>query len=162
EILSLLPNDPDELWERAIGRVSLALLVVFPYLLFRFTTAFRSSGRRLANALAALTAILVVWTFVLPKVPQSGEHWSVAFDVYVAAFMVHWTVLATVSALRLWRAGAEQPAVARRRMQLLAIAAAALVVAILLLLGAGDQDSVFALVVQILGVLSAVAFLLGL
>src|SRR4051794_5486211 len=120
EILSLLPNDPGELWERAVGRVALALLVLFPYLLFRFTTAFRSSGRRLANALVALTAILVVWTFALPRLPQTGESWPPAFAVYVAVFMVHWTVLSTVSAMRLWRAGAEQPTVARRRMQLLA------------------------------------------
>src|SRR3954465_9892444 len=70
ELLTLIPNHPGNLLERGIGRVAIALIVVFPYLLFRFTNAFRAPHRRLADALVALTAILVVWTFLLPSIPQ--------------------------------------------------------------------------------------------
>jgi signal transduction histidine kinase len=161
EILSLLPNDPGNLAERAVGRVALALLVLFPYLLFRFTTAFQVSGKRLANLLFSLTAILVIWTFLLPRVPESGESWPVSFIAYVVVFMIHWSVLSTVSAVRLWRAGAAQPTVARRRMQLLALATAGLVLALLLAIFSSNDDSAFALVTQILGLLAAAAFLVG-
>src|SRR4051812_30366771 len=138
ELLSLIPNHPGNLPERAVGRVALALLILFPYLLYRFTRAFRAAGRRLDNGLFALTAILVVWTFVLPSLPQPGEAWPAAFLAYLVVFMVHWCVLSTVSAVRLWRAGAAQPTVARRRMQLLAFASAGLVVALLLALFSSD------------------------
>lgn len=162
EVLSLVPNEPGDLLERAVGRLGLALLVVFPYLLFRFTTAFRLSGKRLANALAALTATLVVWAFALPSLPQTGERWPTAFKAYVVAFMIHWSLLSIVSAVSLWRAGIAQPTVARRRMQLLALASAGLVVALLLALFSSEEDSAFALVTQALGLVSALAFLVGL
>jgi signal transduction histidine kinase len=161
ELLSLVPNDPGHLLERSIGRIGLALLVLFPYLLFRFTTAFRVSGKRFANALFSLTAILVVWTFVLPSLPQPGEAWPFLFVAYVVVFMVHWSVLSVVSAVRLWRAGTAQPAVARRRMHLLALASGGLVLALLLAVFSADEDSALALWTQILASLSALAFLLG-
>ena len=47
ELLSLIPNHPGNLAERGAGRVEIALLVLFPYLLFRFTGTFRRPGRRL-------------------------------------------------------------------------------------------------------------------
>jgi signal transduction histidine kinase len=161
ELLSLVPDEPGHLVERSIGRIALALLVLFPYLLYRFTTAFRVSGKRLANALFALTAILVVWTFALPSLPQPGESWPPSFAVYVVLFMAHWSVLSVISAVRLWRAGMSEPSVARRRMQLLAIATAGLVLALLLALFSSDEDSTLALATQILALLSAAAFLFG-
>jgi signal transduction histidine kinase len=161
ELLTLVPNDPGHPLERAIGRIALALLVLFPYLLFRFTTAFRISGKRLSNALFSLTAILVVWTFVLPEVPDTGEDWSALFVAYIVVFMIHWSVLSIVSAVRLWRAGMAQPSVARRRMQLLALASAGLVLALLVALASQDEDSGLALGTQILAFLSGAAFLIG-
>jgi signal transduction histidine kinase/tryptophan-rich sensory protein len=161
ELISLIPNHPGQLAERAAGRVGLALLVLFPYLLFRFTGAFRRPGRRLADALVSLTVVLVVWTFALPRLPQPGETRPAWLIPYIAVFMVHWTVLSTISALRLWRAGSAQPTVARRRMQLLAIASVGLVVALLLAVFTTDQYSGIALGSGVLGLLSAAAFLLG-
>ena len=73
ELLTLVPNHPGNIPERAVGRVAIALIVVFPYLLFRFTTAFRRPGRRFANVLFSVTAVLIVWTFLLPRIPQPGE-----------------------------------------------------------------------------------------
>src|SRR5881275_2345375 len=61
EVLTLIPNHPGNLAERAAGRIVIAVLVLFPYLLFRFTGAFRRPGRRFADAVIAVTAILVVW-----------------------------------------------------------------------------------------------------
>jgi signal transduction histidine kinase len=160
-LLGLIPNQPGNLPERAVGRVDVALLVLFPYLLFRFTTAFRRPGRSFANALFSLTAILILWTFALPRIPQPGEPRPGFLIAFIVVFMIHWSVLSIVSARRLWLAGTAQPTVARRRMHLLAIASAGLIVALLLVVFASDQYSTLSLASAALGFLSVVAFLLG-
>ena len=43
-VLGLVPNHPGNLAERALVRIEIAILVLFPYLLFRFTTAFGGQG----------------------------------------------------------------------------------------------------------------------
>ena len=161
ELLSLVPNHPGNVAERAVSRIAIALLVLFPYFLFRFTNAFRSPGRRLENALFGFTAILVVWTFALPSIPQNGEPRSATFQAYVILFFIHWMVLSIVAAASLWRAGREQPTVARRRMQLLALATALITVAILLAILTTNENSELSLSSGVLASVSVVAFLLG-
>ncbi|NUR77540.1 MAG: hypothetical protein HOQ28_14805, partial [Thermoleophilia bacterium] len=84
------------------------------------------------------------------------------FIVYLLAFLVHWSVLSIVVTVRLWRAGHDQPAVARTRMRMLAFAAVALTIAIVGSAAAGDTDSPAALAVQILALASGLASVLGL
>jgi len=135
--------------------------VIFPYLLFRFTNAFRPTDGRLAKGLVVLTAVLVVWTFALPRITQPGEHRPASFTAWIAVFFVHWSVLSIVSAVSLWRAGAEQPSVARRRMQFLALASGALTVALLLAILTTSRYSALSLGSQMLAALSVAAFFLG-
>jgi signal transduction histidine kinase len=161
ELLSLIPNHSGNLPERAVGRVVIALLVVFPYFLFRFTNAFRAANRRLANALFLLSAILVVWTFALPRIPQQGQARDGAFQAFVSVFFIHWAVLSIVSAWSLWSAGRAQPTVARRRMQFLALATGFLTLALLLALFTTSQYSGLSLGSNLLAMISVVAFLLG-
>ena len=160
ELLSLIPNHAGDIPERAAGRITIALLVLFPYLLYRFTTAFKRPGGHFANALFALTGLLIVWTFALPSIPQPNEPRPTFFVVFLAAFMLYWAVLSIVSARRLWLAGRGQATVARRRMHLLALASAGLVAALLLAL-ATNRPSALSLASAVLGFLSAAAFLLG-
>src|SRR6476620_12722517 len=49
ELLSLVPDHPGNIVERGVGRIAIALIVIFPYLLFRFTNAFRATDGRLAK-----------------------------------------------------------------------------------------------------------------
>ena len=161
ELLGFVPNHPGNLAERAIGRVDLALLVVFPFLLFRFTGAFRRAHRDLANALGALTAALVIWSFALPSVPQAHQKWGWPFLAFVIVFFLHWTTLSVVTSSRLFRAGRAQPTVARRRMQMLAFAAAAITVA-LIVVGLGGSGNPATLAADILATVAVVAFFLGL
>ena len=118
-------------------------------------------ARRLANGLVVLTVVLVAWTLALPKIPQPGEHRPASFTAWLSVFFVHWSVLSSVSAVSLWRAGAAQPSVARRRMQFLALASGALTVALLLAILTTTQDSALTLGSQILATVSAAAFFLG-
>lgn len=161
ELLAFVPDHPGDLVERAIGRVGIALLVLFPFLLFRFTAAFRHARRDVADGILLVTAALLVWTFALPSLPQSGQRWSAGFAAFVALFLLHWTVLSILVAIRLWLAGRGQPSVARRRMRLLAFASAALTVA-LMFVAFGGSYSAAGLTAQAVGSTSLVAFYLGL
>ena len=161
ELLTLIPNHPGNIPERAVGRVEIALLVLFPYFLFRFTNAFRPPGQKLANALIVLSAVLVVWTFALPSIPQPGETAERRFQAFVIVFFMHWTVLSIVAASSLWRAGRAQPTVARRRMQLPRGATALITVALLVSIFTTNQDSALSLVSGALATVSVVAFFLG-
>ena len=158
----VLPDDPRNDLEEVAQRVDIALLVLFPYLLYQFTTTFERAPQGLARFLGLMTVVLVVWTFILPDFPAEGEPSSVGFDAYLIAFLFHWTTLSTVAAVRLWRAGRGQPSVAQRRMGFLA-AASVLFTAALLLAGLSPaEDSVLSLVIGILATSSGLTFLLGL
>jgi signal transduction histidine kinase len=161
ELLAHIPNHPGHLAERAVGRVLIAMIVVFPYLLFRFTYAFRRTSLHLAALLAALSVILVAWTFALPSIPQAGEQRSGAFEAFVIVFFVHWTALSVVSAMSLWGAGSRQPSVARHRMRQLAIASALLTVAIFFAVLTTREYGGLSLGSQIAATVAVVAFFLG-
>jgi signal transduction histidine kinase len=158
----LLPDEPDTTLERVAGRLLLAALVLFPYFLYRFTTAFRPPTRRLERFLALMTFAVLVWTFALPDLPTEGEPWPDWFVAYVVGFLVHFSVLTVVVAVRLWRAGRSEPGVARRRMRMFAFGAAAITAALLLAGVSPDDASAVELVVAVLAGLSGLAFLLGL
>ena len=157
----LAPATPHSFGAKLAGRFEIELLVLFPYLLYRFATAFSPPSARLARVVTALTAGLSIWTFALPHVPVKGESWGALFIVYVVFFVAHWTLLSIVVSTRLWRAGSGQPSVASNRMRMLAFAAAALTLALLAVVGASSSDALGALA-QVLAILSGIAFLLGL
>jgi len=157
----VLSEDPENLGGKVVQRIDLAILLLFPYFLYRFAVAFEPTSRPLARFVDALSATLVTATLLLPSVPAEGETWPWWFVAYVGAFLVHWSVLLIIVAFRLWRGGRTEASVARRRMQMLAFASTALTAALVFSLAAGDEDSPGALVVALLGTASAVAFLLG-
>jgi signal transduction histidine kinase len=157
----VLPDEPETTAQEAALRIAIALLVLFPYLLYRFASAFEPTRRQLARFVDPLTTALVVATIALPDIPAEGDPWPWWFVVYAVAFLVHWSVLLQLVAIRLWRAGRAEATVARRRMRMLALASTALAVTLLLSVGAGDDHSWFALAVGLLATLSAVGFLLG-
>lgn len=162
DIGRLLPEEPDTTPEHVATRLLIAALVLFPYFLYRFTTAFRPPTRTLERFLGLMTIVVLVWTFVLPEFPAEGEPWPLWFVAYVAAFLVHFSVLTIVVAVRLWRAGQAEPGVARRRMEMFAFGTTAITAA-LLLAGTGPREgSPTSLVIALLASASAVAFLLGL
>jgi signal transduction histidine kinase len=158
----LLPDDPDTTAEGAALRLLIAVLVLFPYLLYRFTTAFEAPTRRIERLLGLMTLAVLVWTFLLPEIPGEGEPRPFSFDVYLVAFLVHWTLLTIIVSVRLWRAGRGHPGVARRRMQLLSLAALAVALALILSALGPTDDSPFALALGLAATVSAAAFLIGL
>jgi signal transduction histidine kinase len=158
----LIPAHPHGFVLGVLLRIEIELLVLFPYLGYRFATGFVPPSKRLQQVVGALTVGLSIWTFALPTIPASGDPRPSGFLAYIVAFLVHWTLLSVVVTSRLWRAGRGQPSVARIRMRMLSFASAALTVALIGSTVASNQRSVGAVIVQLLAFASAVAYLLGL
>src|SRR6185295_7367862 len=110
--------------------------------------------RLLESALGLMTVAMIVWTFALPHFPEPGEPRSGLFIAYLVGFLIHWTVLSSVAATRLWRAGRGQPAVARRRMRILAFAAALLTIALFFAAATSQTYSGLALISSVLAIVS--------
>ena len=157
----IIPDHPHGFGERFLQKIDIAVLLLFPYLLHRFTTVFRAATSRLERGLGLMTVGMIVWTFAIPRFPGPGEPRSTGIVLYLIAFLIHWTVLSTVAATRLWRAGRNQPSVAKRRMRLLAFASALLTVALFAAALTSQNNSVPALVSQSLAIVAALAFLLA-
>jgi signal transduction histidine kinase len=157
-----VPEHPHTFLEKALQRIDIAALVVFPYLLFRFARAFARRRPLLDLYVGSLTTALVIWTFALPSVPAAGEPRPAWFVAYLVAFVVHWAVLSVVVSWRLWRAGRGEPTVARRRMWLLAAASVLITVAIIFAAASSGPDSAASVASGALAFASALAFWLGL
>jgi signal transduction histidine kinase len=157
-----LPEQPNTTLEDFAVRFLLAVLVLFPYFLYRFTTTLSKPTRRLERLLGLMTIVVLVWTFALPSIPSEGEPWPTSFVAYIVAFLAHFSVLLVVVSVRLWRAGRGEPGVARRRMEMFAFGAGAITAALLLAGTAPGEGSWTELATSVLGTLSGLAFLLGL
>jgi signal transduction histidine kinase len=158
----VLPETATSDFEFVVQRVLVVVLVLFPYLLFKFTAAFDPLSRRLGWTAAWVTAGLVAWTIALPDFPQTGEHRSLGFSTFLYALVLQFGSLSMIAAYRLWRAGHDQPSVARNRMRMLSLAAAALTATISFAVAAPADDQGLQIAVSGLAIASALAFLLGL
>jgi signal transduction histidine kinase len=157
----LVPAHPHGLLEDIPQRISIELLVLFPYFLYRFATVFAPPAARLQRLVASMTVVLSIATFALPRFPAEGEARPWWFVAYVVLFLIHWSLLSVVVTIRLWRAGRGQPGVASGRMRLLAFAAASLTVAIIGTAFQSGNDSVVAGLTAVLASVSGLCFLLG-
>jgi signal transduction histidine kinase len=141
-----------------VDRVVIASIVLFPYLLFRFGASFQSPRRVIEAAAGALTAAVFVWSFFI-DLPEEGESWSTEFAVFVAVFLIQWTLLLAYVAWRLWRAGDGQPSVIRYRVRVLSVGVIALSVALVLAGAAGGTPPAWLeLASALLTLLSALLF----
>ena len=75
--------------------------------------------------------------------------------------MLQFGFLSTIAAYRLWRAGRDQPSVARSRMRMLSLAAVALTAAIFFAVVAPADNEGLQIAISGLAIASALAFLLG-
>ncbi|HEX8002766.1 MAG TPA: PAS domain-containing sensor histidine kinase [Mycobacteriales bacterium] len=158
----VMPQTPATGPERVEQKLLVAVLLLFPYLLYRFMATFERPPRALDTTARALTAGVLVATFAVSRFPQPGEPRSVAFGTYLVLLLVQWTFLSGVVAVRLWRAGRAQPTVARRRMRMLSSGAAALALGLVITaLAPSEEPNAVTLVVHVVAIASAVLFLLG-
>jgi signal transduction histidine kinase len=145
-----------------LTKAIIALVVFFPYFLYRFAASFRRPAKWIELMAAGATGALAVWSLALPDVPEQGEPRSASFTLFVAALLIQWMSLSLFVATHLWRAGGGQPTVVRYRMRLLAIGAIALgVVLILAGVAPTNPSSRFVLLQGSLTLASAFLFFFG-
>jgi signal transduction histidine kinase/ActR/RegA family two-component response regulator len=155
-----LPEDTGDPAVQWAARILIAVLVLFPYFLYRFTTSLLRPIAWVNVTGTALTASIAVVAFVLPRFPGPDEPTPVWLDVYLAALLVQWVFLSGTVAIRLWRAGRGQPTLARRRMRTLSLGASGLALA--LVVGGGfSEGTVTDVVVQVLVLVAAPLMLIG-
>jgi signal transduction histidine kinase len=147
------------IWAR---KVVLAGLFLFPYFLYRFTAAFGRPRPRADRTAASLTVAVLTATAWVPSFLEEGEPRPGWLVPYLAVAVLQWSVLSVTVAVRLWRAGRGQAALARRRMSLMALGSVVLDVALLVAVSAPSEPHPGrTLATQLLGLLGAGLFYVG-
>lgn len=145
-----------------IPRAEILVIILFPYLLFRFTATFGGVSRRTESIASGLVVAIAAWTFLVPEIPADGEAPPTSFLYFTYGIVLMWTLLSAIVATRLWRAGRGQPPLARRRMRMMSVASALLSVAILLSgTSPGDEIGPVEIAIQALALLSVLTFYIG-
>ena len=86
-------------------KLILGPVILFPYLLFRFTAALERAARRTEIAAGVLAGGTVAWTLALPSFPDASQPRPGWLGAFLAAFVIQWTVISLIVAVKLWRAG---------------------------------------------------------
>lgn len=155
------PNSESDLasWER---KFLVAVLLLFPYCLYRYAEEFAPAARWIRRVAEAATAGVIVWTFLIPRFGGQDEPQTTAIKVFVFGILAQWTICSGAASRLLWRAGRGQATIARKRMRMLAIGAAlmnfALVVAAFV---PGDEDSASPLFTGAIAIAAATFFFAG-
>ena len=134
----IVPEEKDSALLDIIAKITILGVVFFPYALYRFTSAIKTSGPLSDRIALGATAFVGIWTLFLGDLPEPGEPRSASFQIYILALLVQWGGLLITVAVRLWRAGKGQPTLARRRMRLLSLASAGMTLALVV---AGTQPT---------------------
>lgn len=143
-----------------LRQVNIAVLALFPYALYRFMRSFLPATRILPTLAVVSTAATVGWAMFV-EVPSADEPMTTASQAFLILFAVHWTLLSSAAAVRLWQAGSGQPTIARTRMRLMGAGAVAINVALLLAAFVRDAGAGVSTAASLLALLSAIAFYLG-
>lgn len=139
----------------------LVALLSAAWLLYRFMAVFEPPPKRVERLVDTLTVLVVLATLSLPRIPHTNDHpWWLL--VYAWLAVVSWSITASIVATRLWRAGAGEPAVSRRRMRMLSIGSVTLTIAALPgTVPATAQPDALKVVAGLLPFVAAIAFYLA-
>lgn len=152
---------PDSTAVRAAGKVSLLLLLPFPWLLLRFLDSFEGVPQAFRRAGGIAVLATMAYGILLPNLDEEAAATSGVIQVFIVVFLGVWVVLLAYVARRFWRAGRGQPTMVRRRLRTLSLASISLSVALLLAGTQSAEDSGLTLVLQLFSLASAGLFLLG-
>ena len=156
-----LKIDPGIALNQTVAKSLIALLLVMPYCLFRFATAFRRPGAPVRYLAALVTLAIIAFTFSLQYVPLPGLAPPPHFVAYRIAFAVAFGFLFTYVVVRLAVAGTGEPPLAATRMHLLALAVAGLEVQVAVA-ALGLQGAGVTLATQAISVVMGILFLVAL
>jgi diguanylate cyclase (GGDEF)-like protein len=156
-----LKVDPSMVSNQNVAKPLIALVLLMPYCLFRFTASFERPGPAVRGLAAGFTAGIIAFTFALQYVPLAGHAPPPHFVAYRAAFFVQFGYLLAYVVIRLLRAGVGEPPIAAARIRLLSLAVVGLEVQVLVV-ALGLTGTGVRLASQVLAVLMGVLFLTAL
>src|SRR5918994_3210620 len=67
------PEEIDSTALQWVVKIEILVLILFPYLLFRFSASFGGMTRRTEWLAGILTGIVAVWTLLLSRLPEENE-----------------------------------------------------------------------------------------
>ena len=156
---TVVPSKSTATWVTWVTRFEVVLLALFPYFLYRFVASFLRTRRWMDVTAATLTVAAAL--FVLPVRVTATQPRTAGFKAWLALFVLSWVAQSMFVAVRLWRGGAGQPTIARRRMRMLGLGAAGLALALILAGVAESSASGLSIAAQSLGLAAAPLFLIG-
>lgn len=142
-----------------VQRGYVALLVFYPFCLYKFASTFRSFASWIDRSAELLTAGAFV--FALLADPETGSQRTLVFQIFLTSFSFQWIYLSSLVTVRLWSSGKGQPTVARRRMWTMALGSGALSLTIVLAGLPMDPNSYWGAIFRITALLSGPLFVLG-
>ena len=158
----MLPEDPVGSVLQWAVKIELAVLVLFPYFLYRFMGTFVHRAPWVKALALTLTVGVMAWALLLPHIPGEGEVMSASFVSFLVALLIQFSLLSLMVTVRLWIAGRGQPTVARMRMRLLSVGAFGVTAVVVLRVASEDSgEAAFSLMVGVATFMSAVALFFG-
>jgi PAS domain S-box-containing protein len=146
------------LWDW-VTRLTIAILVMFPYFLYRFTVSMIGPSAILDRAATYSTLAILLWTLLVPDLTSSDQERSLSLQLYLYGLIIFWTFLTAVAATGLWRAGSGRPGVTRRRMRFMSIGATLLNLALVIAVTGSMQEAPGVdVITQLAALASAVTF----
>ncbi|MFA5787813.1 MAG: ATP-binding protein, partial [Actinomycetota bacterium] len=140
----------------------LAMLLLYPYFLFRFASSLKMPPRWMRKIADGLALLVTVVTLLLPHVPTAGEPRSAWWAAFTVLFLGEWSLLSGAVTVRLWGAGRGQPTVVQARMRLLAAGAAGLTLSLVVgSIPGGTAPDWFRLVTTTIGIFAGALFYLA-
>jgi len=158
----VIPTDPSSWWATSLVKLYGLGVLGYAYSLFRFMAALEAPPAWIRRAADVATGVLALATLALPRFSPPDAPRPAWLQLFVLVFLADWLVLSTIVAVRLWRAGAGLPSVAKRRIRV--IGAASGLLALVLLPAASShvhQSAVIAVITRALPIVCAALFLVG-
>ncbi len=159
-VLAFLDLEFETGWvDLVVHKITVALLVAFPYCVYHFMRTFLPARPVTATVAHGLTAVALLGTLLAPE-PLSLEP-DASFVAVATAWVVvaQFVAVSLVAAVRLWMAGADQPPVARGRMRVLGSGVVAMALALLVTVVA--EGEAVSLVTQGIALSAGVLCLVG-
>jgi len=144
-----------------VRKTETALVVLFPYFLYRFTGTFVHRATWVRILAGTLTGAVIVGSY-FTAINSSDTGSSSTAPLWLLALALQWSLLSLLVTVRLWFAGRGQPSVARRRMRLLSMGAFGMTVAVIVARGGSSIGSdMVHIVADVAAISSAFLFMFG-
>lgn len=160
----LIPEDSTAIWATITSKILVLVVVLFPYLLYRFMISFVPRVGWFFN-LATILTIITATMALFVDLSGPNEPRTTMQQGFIFLLLTQWIVLSARVAYRLWTEGGKQPMLACRRMRTLSLGSIGMALAIVLSGSSappdpGEADAV-RIAIQVLALISGPFFLLG-